>query len=122
MAHPISGRTNTSQGSSSVFDRLYAKSTESSRVRKSTVDLTKNFLVREDDKDKNQDQHRKPKMTTKPRSVTSTTTNAIGGTGGVHDRLYSKGTASYNSKRVASSAKSDNNHHPRAPLRTTTNS
>mmetsp|Transcript_21012 Transcript_21012/g.33818 ORF Transcript_21012/g.33818 Transcript_21012/m.33818 type:complete len:127 (+) Transcript_21012:71-451(+) len=126
MAH---SSTTASQGSS-VFDRLYSKSTESSRIRKTTGPVTnQNFLTRDDD-----DKHHGSSSTTKPRPKTGpkgnrvvapTTTTTIPASGGVHDRLYSKGTASYNSKRKAASSTSpskSHEQHPRGPLKTKTNS
>jgi hypothetical protein len=107
--------------SSSVFDRLYSKSTESSRVRKSVAPVTKNnFLTRQDD-DKKKPSMRKNRIVgkstgaVKKTSSTSHIAQTIPTTGGIYDRLYSSGTASYNSKRKASG------NEPRGPLKTKTN-
>ena len=104
--------------SSSVFDRLYSKSTESSRVRKSVAPVNKNnILTRQDDDKKKSSSSTLMQKKNKNRIATSgkKTTTTIPSTGGIYDRLYSSGTASYNSKRKATTTD------PRGPLKTKTN-
>eukprot|EP00536_Pseudo-nitzschia_multiseries_P001754 jgi/Psemu1/300965/fgenesh1_kg.22_\ len=100
----MTSRTNrpSSQSSSSVFDRLYSKPTESSRLRQSagkeTVSTGKKTIP----------------SNRRPRAVLKSKTNLVRsetktGSSGVYDRLYSKGTASYNSKRKTNSTKDERN-------------
>mmetsp|Transcript_9020 Transcript_9020/g.21957 ORF Transcript_9020/g.21957 Transcript_9020/m.21957 type:complete len:111 (+) Transcript_9020:153-485(+) len=92
----------SSQSSSSVFDRLYSKSTESSRLRQSAgkepVNTGKKTIS----------------SNRRPRTVLKSKTNLVrpetkNSSSGVYDRLYSKGTASYNSKKKIASANDKQN-------------
>jgi hypothetical protein len=126
MTRPTSQKQTTSMtscASSSVFDRLYSKSTESSRIRKCVAPVTnKNILTRQDDeprfpamkKENGSNRMGKPASSTRG-TKTSTFAPTVPSTGGIHDRLYSSGTASYNSKRKAT-------NDSRGPLKTKTNS
>jgi hypothetical protein len=130
--------SNASKSSgSTVFDRLYSNSTESSRVRKSVAPVTKtNILTRQDDKNhKTRITPSSSSLQTKSHSnIMQSKNNRSGGpvlansstcSGGVHDRLYSKGTASYNSKRktstVPTGGASSTKMQSRGPLKTKTN-
>lgn len=99
------------QDSTSVFDRLYSKSTESSRLRKSAagketentgdISALKSF----------NSYKRIPPRSQPPRLALKSKTNLISsqtlaGSSEVYNRLYSKGTASYNSKRKIITKKS----------------
>jgi hypothetical protein len=107
-----------------VYDRLYSKSTESSRVRKSVAPVTeKNFLTRSDDK-KLSGNSKNPSLKTLPKKAkvtcskrVCTATLSSSSALGIHDRLYSKGTASYNSKKKGGKSASDS----RGPLKSKTN-
>ncbi|KAG7356247.1 hypothetical protein IV203_000933 [Nitzschia inconspicua] len=120
----------TKSSGSSVFDRLYSKSTESSRVRKSVAPVTdKNILTRQDDtRHQAVTPHSSiPKKRSHPTKNTVRTrivapvSSKCGP--GIHDRLYSKGTASYNSKRKAATTgvESSTGTSTRGPLKTKTN-
>ncbi|VEU34872.1 unnamed protein product [Pseudo-nitzschia multistriata] len=95
----------SSKSSSSVFDRLYSKSTESSRLRQSAgKETTSKTII---SKKKESQKHRaRPVLKTKTNLVQSGTS---AGSSAVYDRLYSKGTASYNSKRKTCSTKDERN-------------
>lgn len=119
----------SSQSSSSVFDRLYSKSTESSRLRKSAgkeEDITRNIAVSNSvgSIKKNVPNNRRLKAVTKPNTNVRSKTGT--GSSEVYNRLYSKGTASYNSKRKAVATQSqrepsNNKIGTMIPLKTTTN-
>mmetsp|Transcript_13511 Transcript_13511/g.28324 ORF Transcript_13511/g.28324 Transcript_13511/m.28324 type:complete len:122 (+) Transcript_13511:184-549(+) len=103
----------SSQSSSSVFDRLYSKPTESSRLRQSAGKET-GSTTGGVSASKNVHSKRNSSHTRRPRPVLKSKTNVVysettNGSSGVYDRLYSKGTASYNSKRKASSTKDESN-------------
>jgi hypothetical protein len=104
--------TNTSaQSSTSVFDRLYSKSTESSRLRKSTTaketENTCGNVSASKFSNSNENgvprSHSRPALKSKTNVVRSQTNT---GSSEVYNRLYSKGTASYNSKRKTSTTQS----------------
>jgi hypothetical protein len=129
--------TATKSSESTVFDRLYSKSTESSRVRKIVAPVTeKNVLTRQDVKDHRVTNTLSSSLQTKSHSnimrsksnytLSSPSVNNSTSSGGIHDRLYSKGTASYNSKRRTMTATkrevSSTVIQSRGPLRTKTNS
>jgi hypothetical protein len=124
---PSTTAPSKSTGGSSVFDRLYSKSTESSRVRKTVAPVTdSNILIRHDDKkpaaaSTSLQKKIRPKTTNRPKNVRTVAPSSSGSTG-IHDRLYSKGTASYNSKRKAAGKESTSTvAHARGPLHTKTN-
>jgi hypothetical protein len=115
----------TASGGSSVFDRLYSNSTASSKIRKCVAPVTqKNFLSCHDDGSKKTANRSGKKAATRP---VKNTTTVSGGTA-IHDRLYSRGTASYNGKRKGHTAGEEplreQQHHTnaRGPLKTKTNS
>jgi len=130
--HPT--RSSSRSSSSSVFDRLYSKSTESS-LRKSAgkeeensgnVSASKNISS----SNKNGPNGRCLKVVAK-RKTNNVRSKTGTGSSEVYNRLYSKGTASYNSKRKTvvtgsqseSSSSSNNNVIiTMIPLKTTTNS
>mmetsp|Transcript_32 Transcript_32/g.83 ORF Transcript_32/g.83 Transcript_32/m.83 type:complete len:127 (+) Transcript_32:108-488(+) len=102
--HPTSS---SSQNSTSVFDRLYSKSTESSRLRKSAAEnetegngniSASKYLSSSTTTTKTVPHRNKsrPALKSKTNMVRSQKKN---GSSEVYNRLYSKGTASYNSKR-----------------------
>jgi hypothetical protein len=101
----------SSQSSTSVFDRLYSKSTESSRSRKSTAQkATENIdgnvsgsKVFNSKKNGAPRSHSRPALKSKT-NVIHVQNNT--GSSEVYNRLYSKGTASYNSKRKTTATQS----------------
>ncbi len=107
MTPPLAGSHVSSSGSSSVFDRLYSKSTESQRMRRAAAPdavVPKIFVPRDDgesDGSKKNLPKNRYKTAAKPKEVRArtTTTATTGTSGGVYERLYSKGTASYSAKR-----------------------
>ena len=104
--------TTTPKCSSSVYDRLYSKSTESSRrLRKSAgkedentngVSVSKKNISSSSKRDLPKSRH-KTVMKSSQKSIRSTRTGIRGTSAAasseVYSRLYSKGTASCNSKR-----------------------
>lgn len=102
----------SSQSAISVFDRLYSKSTESSRLRKSTaqketentggnVSASKNFNSKKNGVPRS---HSRPALKSKTNVIHAQTNT---GSSEVYNRLYSKGTASYNSKRKNTTTQSE---------------
>ena len=99
--------TYSSGSSTSVFDRLYSKSTESSRMRKSAVkkecenagDTSGSNFFKSNNRIPHRSRRRSP-LRSKTNQIRSLTDNA--NSSEVYNRLYSKGTASYNSKRKIS--------------------
>ena len=112
-----SRRTPSTTSSSSVYDRLYSKSTESSRrLRKSAgkedentngVSISKKNISSSSSKKNLPKSRHKTVMKSSQKSIRSTRTGIRGTSAAasseVYSRLYSKGTASYNSKRKTAS-------------------
>lgn len=109
--------TTTPKCSSSVYDRLYSKSTESSRrLRKSAgkedentngVSISKKNISSSSSKKNLPKSRHKTVIKSSHKSIRSTRAGIRGTSAAasseVYSRLYSKGTASYNSKRKTAS-------------------
>mmetsp|Transcript_10666 Transcript_10666/g.25675 ORF Transcript_10666/g.25675 Transcript_10666/m.25675 type:complete len:128 (+) Transcript_10666:81-464(+) len=94
------------QNSTSVFDRLYSKSTESSRLRKSAAEKESENAGNASASKFFNSNKRVPHRS-RHRSPLKSRTNAVSSqkktdSSEIYNRLYSKGTASYNSKRKIS--------------------
>jgi hypothetical protein len=139
--------TTTPKCSSSVYDRLYSKSTESSRrLRKSAgkeedensngVSISKKNISSSSSSSSSKNlpksrhktvvkssQKKNARSTTRRTGTgTKTSTSASAASSEVYNRLYSKGTVSYNSKRkMATSDTIITNVTKKTPLKSTTN-
>ena len=91
------------QTSASVFDRLYSKSTESSRLRKSAAEKESENASNVSASDFFNSKKHVPRRGRQRSPLKSRTNFARSRTNAdsseIYNRLYSKGTASYNSKR-----------------------
>ena len=129
-----SRRTPSTTSSSSVYDRLYSKSTESSRrLRKSAgkedentngVSISKKNISSSSSKKNLPKSRHKTVMKSSQKNIRSTRTGirdtSAAASSEVYSRLYSKGTASYNSKRKTVST-TDTIVTKKTPLKSTTN-